>query len=89
MQNKNIEINNLLSKISKESVQNYKIVDFWDADTTAIGLHIDNKLIYISTFNFSKSHKYNVIIEEYDTGKLIDEEKEKSYSELIETINKI
>ncbi|MBT2623789.1 hypothetical protein [Chryseobacterium sp. ISL-6] len=89
MENKNTEINKLLIKISKESLQNYKIVDFWEADTTAIGIQIDEILIYVSTFNYDKAHKYNVIIEEYDTGKLIDEEKESSYDELVETINNL
>lgn len=89
MENKSIEINDLLSKISKETLQNYTVVDFWEADLTAIGLKIENKLVYISSFNYDKNSKYNLIIEEYDTGKLINEEKESSYDELIEIISKM
>lgn len=89
MKNKNAKTNELLIKISKESLQNYKIVDFWEADTTAIGIQIDNILIYVSTFNYDKTHKYNVIVEEYDTGKIIEDEKENTYNELIEIVKKI
>lgn len=89
MENKNTEINELLVKLSKESLQDYKIVDFWEADTTAIGIQIGNNLIYISTFNYDRTHKYNVIIEKYDTGEIIEEEKESIYNELIEIVKKI
>jgi len=86
MENKNTEINELLVKLNKESLQDYKIVDFWEADTTAIGIQIENNLIYISTFNYEKNHKYNVIVENYDTGEIIEEEKESMYNELIELL---
>lgn len=89
MENKNTEINKLLVKLSKESLQDYKIVDFWEADTTAIGIQIGNNLIYISTFNYDRTYKYNVIIEKYDTGEIIEEEKESIYNELIEIVKKI
>lgn len=89
MKNKNNEVNKLLTKISKEPVQTYKVVDFWEADTTAIGIQIDKILIYVSTFNYDRTNKYNIIVEEFDTGKLIHEEKENSYDELIETINNL
>jgi len=48
LENKNTEINKLLIKLSRESVRNYKLVDFWEADTTAIGIQIENTLIYVS-----------------------------------------
>ncbi|RXM53020.1 MULTISPECIES: hypothetical protein [unclassified Chryseobacterium] len=86
MENKDQEINKLLSKIENESLPEFKIVDFWDADTTAIGIQVGSNLIYVSTFNYDKTGKYNVIIEEYDTGKIIKGEKENSYTELIEII---
>jgi len=89
MENKNKEINDLLVKLTKESLQDYKIVDFWEADTTAIGIHVGNNLIYISTFNYDRTHKYNVIIEKYDTGEIIEEEKENVYIEIIETIQRL
>lgn len=89
MENKNTEINELLVRLNEESLQDYKIVDFWEADATAIGIQIGNNLIYISTFNYERTHKYNVIIEKYDTGEIIEEEKESIYNELIETIQRI
>ncbi|WP_346983969.1 hypothetical protein [Chryseobacterium sp. POE27] len=89
MENKNKEINELLVRLNEESLQDYKIVDFWEADTTAIGIQIGNNLIYISTFNYERTYKYNVIIEKYDTGEIIEEEKEYIYNELIEIIQKI
>lgn len=89
MKNKNAQINELLIKLNTESLQDYKIVDFWDADTTAIGIQIGNNLIYISTFDYDKTNKYNAIIEKYDTGEIIEDEKERIYNELIEIIQKI
>lgn len=47
MKNKTAEINNLLYKFSIEDFSEYEIVDYWDADTTAIGLKKGNILIYI------------------------------------------
>lgn len=88
MENKNTEINELLVKLNKEILQDYNIVDFWEADTTAIGIQIGNNLMYISTFNYNKTHKYNVIIEKYDSGEILEKEKESLYSDLIEIINK-
>jgi len=89
LENKNTEINKLLIKLSRESVRNYKLVDFWEADTTAIGIQIENTLIYVSAFNYDGTHKYNVIIEKYDTGEIIEEEEESTYDELINIIQKI
>jgi len=89
LENKNTEINKLLIKLSRESVRNYKLVDFWEADTTTIGSQIENALIYVSAFNYDRTHKYNVIIEKYDTGEIIEEEEESTYDELINLIHKI
>ncbi len=89
MENKNAEISELLVKLNTELLQDYKIVDFWEADTTAIGIQIGNNLIYISTFNYERTHKYNVIVENYDTGEIIEEEKEIMYNELIELLKRI
>lgn len=89
MENKNIEVRQLLIRLSNESLQNYKIVDFWEADTTAIGIQVRNNLIYISTFNYDKTHRYNVIIEDYGTGKIIEEDKQCTYDELHEIIQKM
>lgn len=89
MKNKSNEINELLLKLRQELLKDYSILDFWDADITAIGIQIGKKLIYISTFNYNKTEKYNIIVEEYDTGKVIEEEKEISYNDLVEAINNI
>lgn len=89
MENKNTEINELLAKLDNEYLQDYKIVDFWEADTTAIGLQRGENLIYISTFNYEKNHKYNIIVENYDTGEIIEEEKESMYNELIELLRRM
>lgn len=51
--NKHNSINNLLEKF--KSLKNFEqviVVDYWPSDQCAIGLSKDNKLIYISTFNF-------------------------------------
>ncbi|WP_294232611.1 hypothetical protein [uncultured Chryseobacterium sp.] len=89
MENKNTEINELLLRLKQESLQDYKIVDFWEADITAIGIQVGTALIYISTFNYDKTNKYNIIIEKYDTGEIIEKERESIYNELVEIIQKI
>ena len=89
MENKSIEITELLIRINKESLGDYKIVDFWEADTTAICIIKGNILIYISSFNYDRTHKYNVITEKYDTGEIIDKEKEYVYDELVEIIKRL
>lgn len=90
MENKEIEINELLAMLSKELPNYYEITDFWDGDLTAIGIRVGNNLIYISTFDYNKTHKYNVIIEDYyDIGKIIEEDQECTYNELKEIIKKL
>ena len=42
-------ITKLKTIISFDSIE---IVDYWDADICAIGLKKDNKLVYISTYNY-------------------------------------
>lgn len=83
MKNKTVEINNLLYKISREDFSGYEIVDYWDADTTAIGLQKENILIYVSTFNFPKTNNYDLIIEDLKTGKILKSETIKTYAEFI------
>ena len=53
MENKNSAVNTLIKKLRNENSINYTIVDFWDADITAIGLKFENVLFYISTFNYN------------------------------------
>ncbi|CDN73643.1 hypothetical protein [Elizabethkingia anophelis] len=67
---------------NKNSI-NYTIVDFWDADITAIGLKFENVLFYISTFNYNNINQYDLILEDCDTGEIIETEKIVSYENLI------
>lgn len=46
------------------------IVDYWDSDLCAIGLKRGNKLVYISTYNFSNE---SIVKYDYDL-EIIDEE---------------
>lgn len=83
MKNKTTEINNLLQQLSRENLSGYKIIGYWDADTTALGLQKGNVVIYISTFSYPKSNHYDIIIEELETGKILKSGEKKSYHELI------
>lgn len=83
MENKNSAVNKLLEKLKKEDISNYTIIDFWDADPTAIGFKFENVLFYISTFNYNNVNQYNLILEDYDTYKIIETEKIVSYEGLI------
>lgn len=52
-----------------------KIVDFWEADLCAIGIMKENKLIYISTFNYGSDKKLRYdfdleIVDEDDNEKI-------------------
>lgn len=83
MKNKTTEINNLLNQLSRENFFGYEIVDYWDGDTTALGLQKENIVVYISTFHYPKSNYYDIIIEEFETGKILKSGENKSYGELI------
>ncbi|TZF96059.1 hypothetical protein FW781_11535 [Chryseobacterium panacisoli] len=83
MKNKTTEINNLLEQLSQEKFFGYELVDYWDGDTTALGLQKGNIVIYISAFDFPKTGHYDVIIEESETGKILKSGENKSYDELI------
>ncbi|MGX5684885.1 hypothetical protein ACWKWW_09995 [Chryseobacterium cucumeris] len=86
MENKIPEINNLIHKLELEDFSGYEFVDYWDADTTALGLKKGNVLIYISAYNYSKTNGYDVIIEESETGTILRSEYERLYNELINDI---
>ncbi|KAB1231999.1 hypothetical protein [Chryseobacterium viscerum] len=86
MENKTIEINNLVHKLSQEDFSGYEFVDYWDADTTALGLQKGNVVIYISTFNHTNTDNYDLIIEELETGNVLKSEDKRSYHELIDDI---
>lgn len=86
MENKIPEINNLVHKLELEDFSGYEFVDYWDADTTVLGLKKGNVLIYISAYDYFKTNGYDVIIEESETGTILRSEYERSYNELINDI---
>ncbi|MGV2452821.1 UNVERIFIED_CONTAM: hypothetical protein POZ17_21645 [Ralstonia mannitolilytica] len=86
MENKIPEINNLIHKLAFEDFSGYEFVDYWDADTTALGLKKGNVLIYISAYDYFKTNGYDVIIEESETGTILRSEYERSYNELLNDI---
>ncbi|MCP1297719.1 hypothetical protein NK356_00865 [Chryseobacterium sp. S0630] len=86
MENKCTDINNLLEKLSLEDLSGYEFVDYWDADTTALGLKKGNVLIYISAYDYYKTTGYDIIIEELETGAILKSEDNRSYDELINDI---
>lgn len=86
MENKIPEINNLIHKFALEDFYGYEFVDYWDADTTALGLKKGNILIYISAYDYFKTNGYDVIIEELETGAILRSEDNRSYDELINDI---
>ena len=49
-----------------------EIVDYWDADLCAIGLKKENRLVYISTYNYlnNKTIKYDIDLELADSKNL-------------------
>ncbi|AQX11227.1 hypothetical protein KRE40_11725 [Elizabethkingia meningoseptica] len=89
MINKNREINDLLTSIKDEKLDGFSIVDFWDSDTTAIGLQINKVLVYISSYNYSMTKKYSIIIEHFDTGEVIEAEKSVSFSDTMAKIKEL
>lgn len=86
MENKCTDINDLLEKLSLEDLSGYEFVDYWDADTTALGLKKGNVLIYISAYDYYKTNGYDIIIEELETGAMLKSEDNRSYDELINDI---
>lgn len=82
MKNKTTEINNLLKQLSRENFFGYEMVDYWDGDTTALGLQKGNIVVYISTFHYPKSNHYDIIIEELETYRILKFGENKSYDEL-------
>lgn len=86
MKNKDLIINDLLINLAQEDISGYNIVDYWDADITAIGLQKGNILIYISAFDYNKTNHYSIIIEDLETGKILKPEEKTLYNDLINSI---
>jgi hypothetical protein len=65
---------NFLTKIKNEiNFNSILIVDYWEADLCAIGLRNNNKLIYISTYNYCNeiTIKFDYICEIIDNEEAI------------------
>jgi len=89
MINKNLEINQLLKSVKDENIEGFNIVDFWDSDITAIGLQFGKKLLYISSYNYLDTEKYNIIVENFDTGETIESEKSMDFMNVISKIREL
>ncbi|MBP2617512.1 hypothetical protein [Chryseobacterium jejuense] len=76
----------MLIKLAQEDISSYNIVDYWDADITAVGLQKGNVLIYISAFDYNKTNHYSIIIEELETGKILKREEKTLYDSLVNSI---
>ncbi|CAM3453216.1 hypothetical protein ELOC111193_05710 [Elizabethkingia occulta] len=89
MRNKSKEINDLLTSIKDEKLNGFNIVDFWDSDLTAIGIQFNKVLVYISSYNYSITGKYNIIIENFDTGEIIETERTISFFDTLAKIKEL
>ncbi|MCS3530750.1 hypothetical protein [Chryseobacterium sp. JUb7] len=87
--NKSSEINRLINSIEVENIIGLEIVDFWDSDITAIGFRFGEKLLYISSYNYFDTENYNVIIENFDTGEIIEPEKEVDFYGILAKIKEL
>ena len=69
-----------------------QLVDYWEADLCAIGLKKDDKLIYISTYNYdAKNLKYDydleiISTERQDKIKVVKEVRSANEEELLNDI---
>jgi hypothetical protein len=86
-------INSFLERHKQEfNLLNIKIVDYWDGDLCAIGLENKEKLIYISTFNYTNfdSIKYEYDLEidhSNDNHNVIKSKRNVTEKELMNEIN--
>lgn len=70
---KDNSINSLVSRYkSSINIPNVKIVDYWDGDLCSIGLERDNKLAYISTYNYLSTNvgRFDYDFEETTSDKI-------------------
>ncbi|OJW68954.1 MAG: hypothetical protein BGO68_01800 [Candidatus Amoebophilus sp. 36-38] len=96
MRFKDRSIIQLLEKLKVQlEFENLSIVDYWEADTCAIGLKKDNKLVYISTYNgvINNKEEYDYDLEifdnlKYDNSKTIELGRNVTRSKLIQVIKR-
>ena len=69
---KDVTILKLLEKLKLNfNFNSIEIVDYWEADLCAIGLRKENRMVYISTFNY-----YDNVVLSYDFDlEIIDKQK--------------
>lgn len=89
MEHKNLEITRLLKSIEDNNIGMLDMVDFWDADTMAIGFRFGEKLLYVSSYNYIETKNYNIIVEHFDTGEIIEPEKNINLDNLLVKIKEL
>ncbi|MCP3660418.1 MAG: hypothetical protein GY830_08985 [Bacteroidetes bacterium] len=92
--NKDISIRKLLKKVTKIKTIKFELCNYWDGDLCAIGLCQDDKVLYISSYNYINQEelKYDFFLEkQINHEKYLEIEKgEKlSFFEMIEKIKEI
>lgn len=89
---KDITIENFLKNLKNtlDTLQ-VEVIDLWEADTCVIGIKKKNKLIYISTYNYSENEpiRYDFDFEIINKNKLevIKERRGVTEKELLDEIN--
>ena len=89
---KDITIENFLKNLkSALDTSQVEVIDLWEADTCAIGIRKEDKLVYISTYNYcqNKIISYDFDFEIINKNKLevIKERRGVTERELLDEIN--
>ena len=89
---KDITIENFLKNLkSALDTSQVEVIDLWEADTCAIGIRKEDKLVYISTYNYcqNKIISYDFDFEIINENKLevIKERRGVTERELLDEIN--
>ena len=89
---KDITIENFLKNLKNAlDTSQVEVIDLWEADTCAIGIKRENKMIYISTYNYieNKPIRYDFDFEIINKNKLevIKERRGVTEKELLDEIN--
>ena len=89
---KDITIENFLKNLKNAlDTSQVEVIDLWEADTCAIGIKRENKMIYISTYNYieNESIRYDFDFEIINKNKLevIKERGGVTERELLDEIN--
>ena len=94
--NKHKTIEALLDKVSLSvNLDLVEIVDYWEADLCAIGIRRENKLVYISNYNYFNEkqirfdYDFELIAEANNKGIVLKEGRNVNDDELINDLKKI